>query len=985
MSEEIIKIEIETSSALQNIEKFKTANAALDQQIAASKEVVKAYNQAIKDGNEPTNEQTRAAREAAGQIVVYTEAKKLNTKAINDNVKEIKAELIEQQKNVGSINEMRAQYGAMKMQYDDMSEAMRNTEAGQAMSKQLSDLAQKMNQANKDAGSFKDNIGRYQESILAAIPGMDKFDSALGAMGVSFKDISNGSVSMTSALTVVKESVLSLSKALLSLLMNPVVATIAAIVLVFNLFLKALKSTEEGTKALNEITSVFSDVLTVLLNAVSKVAVPVFKLLAAWLNNLLAPFVALINLFDSSTVKMDELKKNVQEAADLEIALQQRVNAQIEASARNDAKIADLRAKAQDSLKYTAKQRLDMIKEAMALSLKNAEDEKKIIADQIKLFDLQNKNTETSAKDMQKRSELVAQLISKNTEYSASVMEMTEKVNSFTAAVVAEAKALSSNEAGIRASNSQLAGQNAVYGTLITTQAEYTRLMRLTKEEQDSMGKNKEYEAALAAARLSYANAGKAVTAYRLSLVDLRKDNEMTTKEIAEAEKHLVSLTKGYSDIEAVNNSYNKALATLTAAQAEYNKVLNLTRSQKRALYDTEEAYTAAVLSAKKAVVEANTAIFESNQARIVAITAQQEKENSQIVARQKLQAELEIRNKENLNIRLSEIDYAEAQARYRAVTELTKEQRTAQGITDSEWLTQQLEAEKAMNDAFIAVDAANITARAVARQEAEEAVQPTDVDPDAVVDDDLASTVGLVADQETLDLEFERLTAHLERLNSLTEDEKLREFETIDKFNKARNKAQRDQDKVSGQLDVARVKLAQNTLASLASITSTALGNSKAAQAAQKVVTIATIAMDTAVGIANTVAQASKAGWPAMIPIIISGTASVLSGIGAAKSALSSAGESANIPTPTISSVASAATDTYAPEKETTNSAQAQAVAAWQQSGSAVDNFSQATSDNVMSTREGGVIVNVQSQISVTDIKNALNNEAVTIENAKI
>ena len=985
MSEDIIKIQIETEGALKNIERFKAANQQLDAAIIKAKEEIIKYNDAIKMGNTPTEEQTRIAKEAAGSIIVMTEAKKLNTRAINDNIKEIKAEIIEQKAQTGSINEMRAQYGAMKAKYDEMSEAMRNGDAGQEMAKQLSDLAETMNSANKQAGSFKDNIGRYQESILAAIPGMDKFDSALSSMGVNMKDISSGSVSMTSALGAMTQSVAALGKAMLALLANPVIATIAAIVIVFNTFIKAMKTTEDGTKALNEITQVFSDVLTVLLNAISKVAVPTFKVLGAILNNLLEPFVMLINLFDSSSVKMEELKRNVQEAAELEVAVQEKINAQIERSAQNDAKVADLRAKAQDRLTYTSKQRLDMIKEAMNVSLKNANEEKKIIEDQIKLFDLQHKNTETSAKDMQKRSELVAQLTAKNTQYSMSIMEMTEKVSGFTQAVLAEDKALSSNEASVRAANLQLGGQNAVYGNLISTQSEYNRLLKLTGEEQASMGKNKEYEAALSNARLAYSNAGKAVTAYKLSLVELQNQNKLTTQEITEAEAHLATLIKGYNDLDESNRAYQQALTSLSTAQGEYNRLLGLTNSQKRALYETEAAYTSAVLAAKKTVVDANTAIFQSNQARIVAMTAQAEKDTALLVERQKLQAELEITNKRTLNVKLAEIDYDEAQARYRAVSELTAEQRQAQGVTDEEFLNQKLEAEKRMNDAFIAVDKANIEARAAARLEAEELVKPSGVDADAVSDDDLAETVGLVADQEALDLEFERLGAHLERLNSLTEDEKLREFETIEKYNIAKNKAQQAADKVSGQLDTARVKLAQNTLASLAAITSTALGNSKAAQAIQKVITISTIAMDTAVGIANTVAQASKAGWPAMIPIIISGTASVLSGIGAAKSALAGAGEAADIPTPTISSVVSSATDTYKPTEEVTNIGQAQAVSAWQQQGSAVDNFNEATNQNTTGVRESGIVVNVQSQISVTDIKNALNNEEVTIENARI
>ena len=64
-----------------------------------------------------------------------------------------------------------------------------------------------------------------------------------------------------------------------------------------------------------------------------------------------------------------------------------------------------------------------------------------------------------------------------------------------------------------------------------------------------------------------------------------------------------------------------------------------------------------------------------------------------------------------------------------------------------------------------------------------------------------------------------------------------------------------------------------------------------------ERMATLAQIAFSTASSIAQVVADAAKAGWPAMIPIILGGIATVISSIAAAKSAMSGYAEGGIIP----------------------------------------------------------------------------------------
>jgi hypothetical protein len=67
---------------------------------------------------------------------------------------------------------------------------------------------------------------------------------------------------------------------------------------------------------------------------------------------------------------------------------------------------------------------------------------------------------------------------------------------------------------------------------------------------------------------------------------------------------------------------------------------------------------------------------------------------------------------------------------------------------------------------------------------------------------------------------------------------------------------------------------------------------NEKKREAFQKKVAVTQLLIDTASGISSVVAQASKVGFPAAIPIIIGGVAMVLGNIAKAKAILSKAGD---------------------------------------------------------------------------------------------
>lgn len=116
----------------------------------------------------------------------------------------------------------------------------------------------------------------------------------------------------------------------------------------------------------------------------------------------------------------------------------------------------------------------------------------------------------------------------------------------------------------------------------------------------------------------------------------------------------------------------------------------------------------------------------------------------------------------------------------------------------------------------------------------------------------------------------------------------------TADKMQELSAESEKAQKKHTQAIKKEQLSQANEVLAgmssiaqSMSSIMNDLAGDNKANAEFQKALAVIQIAIDTAIGIANTVAKATEAGWPAMIPIIIGGIATVTANIIAAKNAL--------------------------------------------------------------------------------------------------
>lgn len=177
-----------------------------------------------------TTQQLSAAQEELNKV---TRAGKTDTDAAKDSI-------------VGMKNEYKALYD----QYKLLSDEQRNSDFGKNMASSLESLSTKINETQKNVGSFKDNIGRYSEGVT----------DAFNKMGVS-------AGALKGPLQAAKVGTVGLNGAFKALAANPIMLAITAIVAILVKAAAAIKKNEELTNRLREAMSVFKPILDAVANA----------------------------------------------------------------------------------------------------------------------------------------------------------------------------------------------------------------------------------------------------------------------------------------------------------------------------------------------------------------------------------------------------------------------------------------------------------------------------------------------------------------------------------------------------------------------------------------------------------------------------------------------------------------------------------------------------------------------------------------------
>lgn len=274
-------------------------------------------------------------------------------------------------------------YNALSKKMSELKKAFKETNdeaERQTLAKQINGINDQLKEMDASIGNYQRNVGNYEAAFTKGLAGISEKVEALG-----------------NPLAIAKNGVLALGKALKSLIANPVGAIIMAVVVALKALKKGFDDSETASNSLKKAFSAFQPVINAINNAftgfaklvgnIAEKAIPalVNGLMKAgdWMMTLLNKIGIVsdkkLESFRKSIEAQKEAVKTTQELTDREIALtEKRRKFQIN-EAKTEMEVAELKSKAADKDKYTAKQREKFLNDAIAKERK-LNDEKLALA-----------------------------------------------------------------------------------------------------------------------------------------------------------------------------------------------------------------------------------------------------------------------------------------------------------------------------------------------------------------------------------------------------------------------------------------------------------------------------------------------------------------------------------------------------------------------------------------------------------------------------
>lgn len=346
--EKILDIKVNYNEAVKAIAEYQT-------KIDAARDAEKNLKKQLKDGEisrQQYNEEMAASKIA---IADYNDAIRIINKTVQNQIKQEK----EQE---GSLKALRAELSNLTAEYDALSEAERKSVSGEELKNKINEVTDALKGGEEETQRYYRNVGNYEEAIKSAVSSNIPFIGTLIQTQDEMGSVKAGAVAAGAA-------VKNFSKTLLALLANPIVAILTAISVVIMAVAKGIKSSEENTSRWNAVLAP----LKMVLDAVGKV----LQIVASGILSVVEAGGKMMGWITKQLEKLPVLGKYVAEVNKeneryIAMAKEQAVidrdtrNLQVQ-NAKNALQIATLKAKADDELNVSAKERMEAIREANRL------------------------------------------------------------------------------------------------------------------------------------------------------------------------------------------------------------------------------------------------------------------------------------------------------------------------------------------------------------------------------------------------------------------------------------------------------------------------------------------------------------------------------------------------------------------------------------------------------------------------------------------
>lgn len=342
----------------------------------------------------------------------------------------------------GSYNALSKEMSELKKQF----KATNDESERQKIGEKIVSINDKLKEMDASIGNYQRNVGNYSSA----------FTDGLSKIGEKF-------VALNNPMALAKKGVGALNGAFKALIANPIGAIITAIVVAVKALSAAFKNNEEASNKLKKAFSAFEPVVNAVKNAMGYVVnligdalIAVSKLaegvqsagvkIAELLNKIgLVSDAKLKSIKDNIAAQKDALSES-RKLSEEEIALEQRKRDEMVKTAKKNAEISELKAKAAETDKYTNAERNKFLKKAVELE-KEINTERLAIAEQE--FDIAKRRAAqapNSKEDNEKLAQAEANYYNVKKEYTDKIKELNGQIasssKSVSGAIGEEAKTL---------------------------------------------------------------------------------------------------------------------------------------------------------------------------------------------------------------------------------------------------------------------------------------------------------------------------------------------------------------------------------------------------------------------------------------------------------------------------------------------------------------------------------------------------------------
>lgn len=405
VKETVLSIRVDSAQAIQQLADY----SALIEQCRKREEELK---QSIKEGNDTTGEQAK-------ELLAVVEARKQYTRQTQIASKEVQNNITQSKAQEGSLKALRAQLSNLTKQYDELSRVEREGAFGKDLQKQINDITKELKGGEEGTQRFYRNVGNYAGSLEGLFGQLQ--NNAKQALG-DFKALGIGA----------------------NAALGPIGIAIGAVVAVFQFFNQALHSSEELSMATSEAFAFMKSGAVALqrtMQGVGKVILNIWQGISGAIGkaaNWVAKFLGKEKEWAEWKEERLELQTKLTEQQKEENAItleQRKIN---EKNADSELKIAKLRAQAADKVAYSARQRLQFIKEASDEERRVSERNYNLAKREYELQKERAKLAGNSAEENEALSQAYTKMIQQETAYFNKVRELNAQVAEATNQAVAQ-------------------------------------------------------------------------------------------------------------------------------------------------------------------------------------------------------------------------------------------------------------------------------------------------------------------------------------------------------------------------------------------------------------------------------------------------------------------------------------------------------------------------------------------------------------------